>query len=136
MPLQQLAGVTVSEARALVINPYDKGSLKAIEKAIVSSDLGVNPSNDGSIIRIDFRPSRRSDEKSWSRSSVTAPRRAASHCGTCAARPTRPRGFRERGEISSDDLERAEKELESFTHELVAEVDRLLGHKEQELLED
>src|SRR5229473_4674958 len=53
-PLQQLAGFTVPDARTLVINPYDKGSIKAIEKAIQSSDLGVNPSNDGSIIRLSF----------------------------------------------------------------------------------
>src|SRR3954463_11335697 len=54
MPLQQLAGFSVPEARVLVISPYDKGALKAIEKAIQASDLGVNPSNDGQIVRLTF----------------------------------------------------------------------------------
>src|SRR2546421_6892684 len=54
VPLQQLAGVTVPEARVLVISPYDKGAMKAIEKAIQASDLGVNPSNDGTVIRVKF----------------------------------------------------------------------------------
>ena len=120
----------------LVINPYDKGAIKAIEKAIQSSDLGVNPSNDGTIIRLSFPSSPRSAGKSSSRSSANAPKRGASRCATSAAtRVTSSKALEKDGEISSDELERAEKELETITHDFVAEVDRLLGHKEQELLE-
>ena len=56
VPLQQIAGIQVPEARVLIITPYDKGSLKAIERAIQNSDLGVNPNNDGTIIRLSFPP--------------------------------------------------------------------------------
>lgn len=136
IPLQQLAGVTVSEARTLVINPYDKGSLKAIEKAIISSDLGVNPSNDGSVIRISFPPL--TEER---RKELVKVVRQRAEDGRVALRNVRRQtrheleAFEKDSEISSDDLERAEKELEGITHEVVAEVDRLLAHKEQELLE-
>ena len=136
VPLQQLAGVTVSEARTLVINPYDKGSLKAIEKSIISSDLGVNPSNDGSVIRLSFPPLTEERRKEL----VRVVRHRAEE-GRVALRNVRRQtrheleGFEKESEISSDALERAEKELESITHEVVAEVDRLLAHKEQELLE-
>lgn len=136
VPLQQLAGVTVSEARMLVINPYDKGAIKAIEKAIISSDLGVNPSNDGSVIRLSFPPLTEERRKEL----VKVVRHRAEE-GRVALRNVRRQArheleaFEHDGEISSDDLERAEKELEGITHEVVSEVDRLLGHKEQELLE-
>jgi ribosome recycling factor len=136
VPLQQLAGITVSEARVLVIHPYDKGALKAIEKAIQTSDLGVNPSNDGELVRLTFPQLNEERRKELVKSvrhraeegriSLRNIRRATRH---------ELEGLEHDGEISSDDLERAEKELEHLTHELVAEIDRLLGHKEQELLE-
>jgi ribosome recycling factor len=136
VPLQQLAGVTVSEARVLVINPYDKGAIKAIEKAIVTSDLGVNPSNDGAVIRLSFPPL--TEER---RKELVKVVRQRAEDGRVALRNVRRQTRHELealehdSEISSDDLERAEKELEGITQHVVAEVDRLLGHKEQELLE-
>ncbi len=136
VPLQQLAGFTVPEARVLVIHPYDKGSLKAIEKAIQSSDLGVNPSNDGQIIRLVFPQLNEERRKEL----VKLVRQRAEE-GRVAVRNVRRAtrheldGLEHDGDISSDDLERAERELERLTHELVAEIDRLLAHKEQELLE-
>jgi ribosome recycling factor len=135
-PLQQLAGFTVPDARTLVINPYDKGSIKAIEKALQSSDLGVNPSNDGSIIRIAF-PQLNEERR---RDLIKVVRQRAED-GRVAVRNVRRQTRHELealerdGDISSDDLERAEKHLESITHEFVAEVERLVSHKEQELLE-
>lgn len=136
VPLQQLAGVTVSEARVLLVNPYDKGSLKAIEKAIQLSDLGINPSNDGSAIRLVFPQLTAERRKELvkvvkqraedGRVAVRAVRRATRHD---------LEQLEHAGEISSDDLDWAEKELEKLTHELIAELDRLLAHKEQELLE-
>jgi ribosome recycling factor len=134
--LQSLAGFSISDARTLVINPYDKGSLKAIEKAIQSSDLGMNPSNDGQVIRISFPPLTEERRRDF----VKAARQRAED-GRVAVRAVR-RATRHEvetwehdAEISSDDLDWAEKELETITHEFVAEIDRLLTHKEQELLE-
>lgn len=136
VPLQQLAGFTVPEARMLVVNPYDKGAMKAIEKAIQNSDLGINPSNDGQVIRLVFpqlNEERRKDlirlvrqRAEDGRIGVRAVRRATRH---------ELEALEHDGDISADDLDRAEKELEHLTHEHVAEVDRLLVQKEQELLD-
>jgi len=136
VPLQQLAGVTVSEARVLVIHPYDKGSLKAIEKAIQLSDLGVNPSNDGVLIRLVF-PQLTAER----RKELVKVVKQRAEDGRVALRGVRRAARHEleqlehAGDISSDDLDWAEKELEKLTHELVGELERLLSHKEQELLE-
>jgi ribosome recycling factor len=136
VPLQQLAGFAVPEARLLVIQPYDAGSIKAIEKAIQNSDLGVNPSNDGKVIRLSFPPLTAERRKDYvkmvkhmaeeGRVAVRNLRRAARHD---------LEAFEKDGDISSDELERAEKELEKVTHAQVAEIDTALEHKEKELLE-
>jgi ribosome recycling factor len=136
VPLQQLAGFHVNDARTLVINPYDKGAMRAIEKSIQTSDLGVNPSNDGQVIRLIFPQLNEERRKEL----VKAARHRAED-GRVAVRGVR-RGSRHDlealehdGEITLDDLDRAEKELEKLTHEFVGEVDRLLAQKEHELLE-
>jgi len=136
VPLQQLAGFNVPEARLLVIQPYDKNSVKAIEKAIQNSDLGINPNNDGQVIRLVFpqlTEERRKElvkvvkhKAEEGRVAVRNLRRSARHDLEALERG---------GEISSDELERAEKELEKLTHEYVLEIDRMVQHKEQELLE-
>lgn len=134
--LQQLAGFNVPEPRMLVVAPYDKGSLKAIEKAIMHSDLGITPSNDGQVIRLVF-PQLTTDRRKElvkvvkhkaeeGRVAVRNLRRAARH---------ELEGLEKEGEISLDELDRAEKELERLTQEYIAEIDRVLGRKEQELLE-
>jgi ribosome recycling factor len=136
VPLQQLAGFQVPEARTLVINPYDKASLRSIEKAILTSDLGVNPANDGQVLRLNFPPLNEERRKELVR---TVRQRAED--GRIAVRNVRRQARHELealehdGEISSNDLERAEKELEHLTHGLIGEIDQLLAHKEQELLE-
>jgi ribosome recycling factor len=136
VPLQQLAGFSVPEARILVIAPYDKNSIKAIERAIQNSDLSINPSNDGQVIRLNF-PQLTSERR---KELVKVVKHKAEE-GRVAARNVRREARRElealekEGEISADDLERAEKELERLTHEYVAEIDRVLARKEQELLE-
>ena len=135
-PLQQLAGFSIPEARLLVIQPYDRSSIKAIEKAITNSDLGLNPSNDGVVIRLNFPPltqERRKDlvkvVKSKAEDGRVAVRNLRRH-----ARQQLEAAEKE-GTISSDELERAEKELEKLTHDYVVEIDKHLSHKEQELLE-
>jgi ribosome recycling factor len=136
VPLQQLAGFHVNDARTLVVSPYDKSSMKAIEKAIQSSDLGVNPSNDGQVIRLVFPQLNEERRKELVKS---AHQRA--EAGRVAVRAVRRatrhdlEALEHEGEITVDDLDRAEKELEKLTHELVGEVDRLLAQKEHELLE-
>jgi len=135
VPLQQLDGFGVPEPRVLTISPYDKGTIKAIEKAILQSDLGVNPSNDGQVIRLVF-PELTEDRR---KELVKVARNRAEE-GRVAVRNARRHarheleGLEKDGEISKDDLDRTEKDLEKRTHEVVAEVDELLKHKEQELL--
>jgi ribosome recycling factor len=136
VPLQQIAGFTVPEARMLVINPYDKSSLGAIEKAIQQSGLGLSPSNDGQIIRLNFPPLTEERRKELvrlvksmaeeGRVSIRHARRGARH---------ELEAFEKDGDISADDLVRAEKELDKLTHRFEADVDTALEHKEQELLE-
>jgi len=136
VPLQQIAGFTVPEARLLVIQPYDVGAIKAIEKAIQNSDLGVNPSNDGKVIRLSFPPLTAERRKDYvkmvkhmaeeGRVAVRNLRRAARHDLEAMEKDH---------DISSDELERAEKELEKVTHAQIAEIDSALEHKEKELLE-
>ena len=136
VPLQQIAGINVPEARLLVIQPYDKNAMKEIEKATQSSDLGINPSNDGQVIRLVFpqltEERRRELVKlvkhmaEEGRIAVRNLRRAARH---------ELEAMEKDGDISADELERSEKELEKITHDHVAEIDRMVEHKEQELLE-
>jgi ribosome recycling factor len=136
VPLKQLAGFNVPEARLLVISPFDKGAMKSIEKAIQNSDLGLTPSNDGVVIRLAFpqlTAERRKElvkvvkhKAEEARVAVRNVRRAARHD---------LESLEKDGDISSDELERAEKEMDKLTAEYVAEIDRLVQHKEAELLE-
>jgi ribosome recycling factor len=136
VPLQQLAGFSVPEPRLLVISPYDKNAIKAIEKAIQASDLGITPGNDGSVIRLAFPQLTAERRKEMvkivkhraeeARVAVRNLRRSARHD---------LEAFEKEGELSQDDLDRAEKDLEKLTHEFVAEIDNLAAHKEQEMLE-
>jgi len=135
-PLQQLAGFSVPEPRVLVVSPYDKSALKAIEKAISASDLGINPSNDGSVIRLVF-PELTTER----RKQLVRVVRHRGEEGRVAVRNVRRASRHEletlekAGDLSSDELERAEKELEKLTHEKIAEIEHLLTTKEKELLE-
>ncbi|MGI8777260.1 MAG: ribosome recycling factor [Acidimicrobiales bacterium] len=134
--LQQLAGFSVPEARVLVIAPYDKGAIKAIERALQNSDLGITPSNDGQVIRLTF-PQLTSER----RKELVKVARHKAEDGRVATRNLRRTARHELealekdGEISSDELDRAEKDLEKLTHEHVSEIDHALARKEQELLE-
>jgi ribosome recycling factor len=136
VPLQQLAGFTVPEARMLVISPYDKTSITAIEKAIQQSDLGLMPSNDGTVIRLNFPPLTEERRKEL----VRVVKKMAEE-GRVAIRNLRRAGrqelgaFEKDGDISTDDQDRAEKELDKLTHHYEADIDRALDQKERELLE-
>ncbi len=136
VPLQQIAGFQVPEARMLVISPYDKGSLGAIEKAIQHSDLGLNPSNDGQVIRLTF-PQLTADR----RKELVRVVKAMAEDGRVAIRNVRRAarheldGLMKDHEATEDDVARAEKELDKITHAQEAEIDKALEQKEQELLE-
>ena len=135
-PLAQLATFQVPEARMAIISPFDKGAMASIEKAIRDSDLGVNPANDGAVIRVNFpqlTEERRKDfikvartKAEESRVSIRNIRRAAKEA---------MEKLEKDGYIGKDDLSRSEKELEKITTDHVAKIDELLKHKETELLE-
>jgi ribosome recycling factor len=135
-PVPQMASVTVPEARMAVIKPYDVSQLGAIEKAIRDSDLGVNPTNDGAIIRVVFpqlTEERRKDlikvarnKAEDGRISIRSIRRHAKETLDKLAKD---------GETGQDEVDRAEKELEKTTHRYVEAVDEALRSKESELLE-
>ncbi|CAB4543903.1 unannotated protein [freshwater metagenome] len=136
VPLQQLASFQVPEARTLVIKPHDRAALNAIEKAIRDSDLGMSPSNDGVIIRLNFPMLTEQRRRDY----VKMVKNMAED-GRVAVRNVRRDGRKQlenaekAGEVSKDELERAEKELEKITHEHVEHIDKSVQRKEQELLE-
>ena len=135
-PIPQMASITVAEARMAVIKPYDPNQLGAIEKAIRDSDLGVNPTNDGMIIRVVFpqlteerrrelgKVARHKGEEA--KVSIRNVRRHAKDALDKMARD---------GETGEDEVRRAEKELDETTQKYVATVDEVVKHKEAELLE-
>jgi ribosome recycling factor len=135
-PLNQIAGIAVPEARMMIITPYDKSALSAIEKAIQASDLGVNPSNDGSIIRLAFPPL--TEER---RKILIKQVKERAEEGKIAVRNVRRHSkdemerMKKDGELSEDDVKRSEKELQKLTDHYVEEIDKMFGHKETELLE-
>ena len=135
-PLQQLASFQTPEARTILITPFDKSAMSSIEKTLRDSDLGVNPSNDGKVIRLSFPPLTAERRREYvkmvkhmaeeGRVAVRNARRSARHDLEVLEKD---------GDISSDELDRAEKELEKLTHAQIADIDAALEHKEKELLE-
>ena len=134
--LSQLASIQVPEARMAIVSPFDKGAMANIEKAIRDSDLGVNPGNDGVVIRVNFPQLTEERRKEYvkvvktkgedAKISIRNIRRAAKELLEKAEKD---------GDIGKDDLSRGEKELEKITSDHVAKIDELLKHKEAELLE-
>lgn len=136
VPLQQLATVSVPEARVLVISPFDKGAITEIEKAIQSSDLGVNPGNDGNIIRCVF-PQLTEDR----RKELVKVVKSKAEEGRVAIRNIR-RSLRQKiddqkndGELSDDEVSKLEKDIDNITNDFIKEVDVALSNKESELME-
>jgi ribosome recycling factor len=135
-PVNQLASFHLPEPRMAVITPYDKSSLAAIEKAIRDSDLGVNPTNDGNIIRVVFpqlTEERRRDLIKVARHKAEEGRVSIRNIRR-HAKDSLDRLVKD-GEVGEDDVARAEKELEKITHSYVEQVDEALRSKEAELLE-
>jgi len=135
-PLRQLATINAPEPRLLTIQPYDKNSIKSIERAILESDVGLTPSNDGNLIRLGIPELTEERRKQL----VKVVRHIAEE-GRVAVRNIRRdimhelRELKEAGEAGSDDEHRAEQELQKLTDARVKELDELLKHKEAEILE-
>jgi ribosome recycling factor len=135
-PINQLSSISVPEARMLVIKPYDQGSLKAVEKAIRESDLGLNPSNDGQILRVIIP--QLSEER---RRDMVKLARGKGEDARVTIRSIRRKAMDELGRIAKDgeagedEVGRAEKELQTVVDRYVHQVDELVKHKESELLE-
>jgi ribosome recycling factor len=131
-PLQQIAGFTVPEARLLVVQPYDKSAIGDIEKAIQESDLGLNPSSDGNVIRLAFPTL--TEERRMELIKVV---RGLAEDGRVAIRNVRrhSKDSIESEDVSQDDIHRAEKSLQEMTDRHVEKLDALLEAKEEELLE-
>lgn len=133
-PLQQLASISVPEPRLLVVTPFDRTALGDIEKAIQQSDLGLNPSNDGSVIRIAF-PSLTEERR---KELIRVVRHMAEE-GRVAVRNIRRHAKSDmeelHGEISDDDIRRGEDDLQKLTDRFTEMIDSLVANKEDELLE-
>ena len=135
-PLRQLATISAPEARLLTVQPYDQSSIKAIERAIMESDVGLTPSNDGRLIRLTV-PELNEERR---RELVKVARHIAED-GRVAIRNIRRdtmhdlRELRDDGDVGADDEHRAEVELQKVTDERIAELDALLKGKESEILE-
>ena len=136
VPLQQLAGFQVPEARTLVVKPHDRGSLGAIEKAIRESDLGLNPSNDGVVIRLSIPVLTEERRKEYVKivKNMTEDGRIAVRNIRRDARKQMETAEKN-SEISKDELERAEKELDKLTQDHIELIEKAFTRKEHELLE-
>jgi ribosome recycling factor len=135
-PLLQIASVNAPEPQLLVVQPYDRNSIKDVEKAILASDLGLNPANDGQVIRVPFPPL--TEER---RVELVKLCRNYAEEGRVAIRNIR-RDANEKlkhaekdHDISQDDLHRAETEIQKLTDAYIEELDTALGHKEEEIME-
>ncbi|MEI6477144.1 MAG: ribosome recycling factor [Actinomycetes bacterium] len=135
-PLSQLASIQVPEARMALVSPFDKGAMASIEKAIRESDLGVNPGNDGVVIRVNFPQLTEERRKEYIKVVRTKAEDAKISLRNIRrhAKETMEK-LEKDGDIGKDDLTRGEKDLEKLTGDHVAKIDDLLKHKEVELLE-
>jgi ribosome recycling factor len=130
-PLNQLATISAPEARLITVQPYDKSSIKMIEKAINESDVGLNPSNDGNLVRLavpELTEERRHEL-------VKVVRNLAEEGRVAIRNVRRDTMLKSEGEASSDDEHRAEVELQKLTDARIGELDGVLSTKEQEILE-
>jgi ribosome recycling factor len=136
VPLQQLASFQVPEARLLVIKPHDRSAIGAIEKALNASDIGVNPSNDGIIIRLAFPALTEDRRKEYVKvvKNLAEDGRVVLRSVRRDARKALETAEKD-GDISKDELERAEKDLEKMTQEHVDTIDKAAVRKEQEVME-
>ncbi len=135
-PVTQIAAVKAADGHSLVITPWDKSSLRAIEKAIMTSDIGITPANDGNVIRLPFPAPSEEGRKE----SVKKCREIAEHARISVRNVRRDANGRydklsKDGEMSEDDVRRAETAIQKITDEHIAKIDKLLKDKENEVME-
>lgn len=136
VPIQQLASFSVPEPRTLVISPFDRNAIAAMEKSIMASDLGITPGNDGTVIRLSFPPL--TEER---RKELIKLVHHRGEEGRVAVRNIRRHSKEEleklerEGGISEDDLVRSEKELQKLTDKHISDIDEVVAHKDAELKE-
>ena len=135
-PVNQIGSVSVPEPRVLVIQPWDASALKAIEKAIQSSDLGINPSNDGKVIRLVF-PQLTEERR---RDLIKQVQKTGENAKVAVRNIRRDamdlfKDLKKKSEITEDDLKNAEKEIQNMTDAKCKEIDELIAKKEKELSE-
>lgn len=134
-PLNQMAAISVSESRILVIQPWDKTSLKAIEKAILASDLGINPQNDGEKIRMEFP--KLTEER---RKEITKDIKKIAEESKIAVRNIRRdyiekfKAQKKKSEITEDDFKDIEKDVQKETDKACDEIDKILKEKDKEIM--
>ena len=134
-PINQIAGISVPEARLIVIQPWDASALKEIEKAILASDIGINPNNDGKVIRLTFPEL--TEER---RKEIVKDVRKMAEETKVAVRSIRRDGMdqaknsQKNGEMTEDELKQAESEIQKITDKYIDEVDKMLESKEKELM--
>jgi ribosome recycling factor len=136
MPINQVGTVSAPEPRMLIVQPWDKGLLKAIENGIVAADLGLNPSNDGNIIRVpipQLTEERRKEMVKLLHKLAEEGRVAIRHARQEANKELKKKQGDH--EISEDDAHRQMEQVQKLTDEYIAKIDQLLKHKEQEVLE-
>ncbi len=135
-PVNQLAAVSVPEPRTLMISPWDKSSLKAVERAIQASDLGLNPQSDGSSIRLIFPPLTEERRKELSKTIYKYAEEAK-----VAVRSVRRDGneklkaAKKQGDLTEDDLRDAEKEMQDLTDKYCKKIDQVASGKEKDIME-
>ena len=134
-PINQVAGVSVPEARLIVIQPWDVSVLKEIEKAILASDIGINPNNDGKVIRLAFPEL--TEER---RKELVKDIKKIAEEAKVAVRQVRRDGLDEfkakqkNSEITEDELKQAENDIQKITDKMVDEIDKILENKEKEIM--
>ena len=134
-PVNQMAAVSVSEARILVIQPWDKSTLKLIEKAIQASDIGIQPVNDGNVIRLAF-PQLTEDRRKELCKSI---KKYGEECKVTVRSVRRDtmekyKAMKKNSEITEDDLKDCEKKVQDLTDKMCAEVDKMVADKEKEIM--
>lgn len=134
-PVNQMAAISVSEARILVIQPWDKSTLKLIEKAILASDIGINPTNDGSVIRLVFPQLTEERRKELCKSI----KKYGEECKVTVRSIRRDtmekfKAMKKNSEITEDDMKDCEKKVQDLTDKFCADIDKSVSEKEKEIM--
>lgn len=136
MPINQVAAISVTEARVLTIQPYDASALRGIEKAINTSDIGINPQNDGKVIRLTFPPL--TEER---RRDIVKDIKRMAEDSKVAIRAIRRdaleklKAMKKDSTITEDDLKQAEKRIQELTDKFIKQIDSIISDKEKEIME-